>query len=134
MIKLEPTANHYSERAKFYDGINKSKKAIKDYSKAIKLSPQSAWLFHNRAHAYEKLSLYQNAIDDFSNAIAIEPAEARHIQCRGVSFFREKSNVEAESDFNKAIIINPNNDANYYYRALIRERQGHYRQSIEESG
>jgi tetratricopeptide (TPR) repeat protein len=76
--------------------------AIRYYSKAISLKPDSAALFYVRGRAYVEKDQYDNAISDFTRAIALKPAYAEAYNHRGVTYIGKGQNSQALADFKKA--------------------------------
>jgi tetratricopeptide (TPR) repeat protein len=96
------------EYVKFYNkGVVANKKgdfdeAIRYYSKAIRLKPDSAALFYVRGRAYVEKERYDNAISDFSRAITLKPTYAEAYNHRGVTYIGKGQNAQAITDFKKA--------------------------------
>lgn len=64
-IQLHPTANAYNLRALAYENnLNKPKKAIADYTEAIRLQPNDKVLHNNRGWAYYNMGDIKNAAKD----------------------------------------------------------------------
>jgi tetratricopeptide (TPR) repeat protein len=103
-----PAAAAEKKYVKIYkQGVTANKKgdfdeAIRCYSKAISLKPDSAALFYVRGRAYLKKDLYDNAISDFTRAIALKPGYAEAYNHRGVTYIGKGENQKAMADFNKA--------------------------------
>ena len=88
-------------------GVEANKKgnfdeAIRYYSKAIAIKPDSADLYFVRGRAYKQSSQLDSAIDDFTKAIALRPAHAEAFNQRGVTYIGLGENRKALADFNKA--------------------------------
>lgn len=67
-IELYPTANAYNMRALAYEDIGKHKKAIADYTEAIKLSPNDKVLHSNRGWTYYRADNIEKAKVDAKKA------------------------------------------------------------------
>ena len=61
----------YNNRGIAYYKLKEYKKAIKEFSKAIKLNPEFAAAYLNRGSAYDKLKQTGSARLDFKKAISI---------------------------------------------------------------
>jgi tetratricopeptide (TPR) repeat protein len=96
------------EYSKLYkQGVAANKKgdfdeAIRYYSKAISLKPDSAALFYVRGRAYAEKEQLDNAISDFTRAIALKPAYAEAYNFRGVTYIGKGENQKPMADFKKA--------------------------------
>jgi len=63
----------YSSRGTAYLKLNKSKKAISDLARAIRLNPTYARAYHLRGLAYEMRGEFALAFRDFDQALEIDP-------------------------------------------------------------
>jgi tetratricopeptide (TPR) repeat protein len=103
-----PAAAAEKEYVKLYkQGVEANKKgefdeAIRYYSKAISLKPDSADLFYVRGRAYTEKDQLDKAISDFTRAIALKPAYAEAYNFRGATFIGKGKNRQAMADFKKA--------------------------------
>jgi tetratricopeptide (TPR) repeat protein len=69
--------------------------AIRDYSKAIDLSPKFAATYGLRAEAKKLEGDYENALEDANMAIELEPQEAALYNDRGVLHIKLNAYQEA---------------------------------------
>jgi len=60
-------------RAAAYNNTGYFSKAITDYSRYLKLNPDSGDAYYSRAHAYEGKGEYAEAIADYNHAISLGP-------------------------------------------------------------
>ena len=96
------------EYEKLYrQGVEANKKgdldeAIRLYSKAISLKPDSPALYFVRGRAYRMHDQYDNAINDFTRAIALKPSYAEAYNHRGVTYIGKGDSQRALADFKKA--------------------------------
>ena len=101
--------------------ISKYDEAIKNYTKAIKLSPDNNWAYINRGLVYGKKNEWTNAITDFNDALKINPVCGYAYTCRGAVYYGNSELDKSVADFNQAIKLNPrdagafNGRANAYY-------------------
>jgi hypothetical protein len=98
--------------------------AIADYTKALKLDPQSANAFYNRGLARHENNDEDGAIDDFTKAIEIEPAADNAYQARAFLRLQKGDLNGAIADCTKAIELNANEPALYLTRGLALLEQG----------
>jgi tetratricopeptide (TPR) repeat protein len=97
-----------------------SDKAVKDFSSAIKLKPDSASLYYSRAIAYSanaKISSNQKdlMIKDLTKAITLSGGNPNYYKTRGYFYFYYKGEfAKAVIDLEKVISLNPNDDDIYY--------------------
>jgi tetratricopeptide (TPR) repeat protein len=91
----------------YQQGVAANKKgdldeAIRCYSKAISLKPESASLFFVRGRAYRQKDQYDNAVSDLTRAIALNPRYAEAYNHRGVTYIAKGENRKSMADFSKA--------------------------------
>jgi lipoprotein NlpI len=103
-----PAAAAEKEYVKLYkQGVEANKKgefdeAIRYYSKAISLKPDSADLFYVRGRAYTEKDQLDKAISDFTRTIALKPAYAEAYNFRGKAYIGKGDTHKAMADFKKA--------------------------------
>jgi len=76
--------------------------AIRFYSEAINLKPDSGALFFVRGRAYLQKEQYDNAISDLGKAIALKPGYAEAYNTRGIANMGKDRKQQALADFKKA--------------------------------
>lgn len=104
---FQATAAEKEYQKLYKQGVAANKKgdfdeAIRFYSKAIRLKPDSAALFYVRGRAYTEKDQYDNAISDFTRAITLKPTYAEAYNHRGVTYIGKGQNSQAVTDFKKA--------------------------------
>jgi tetratricopeptide (TPR) repeat protein len=97
--------NDYKEL--YQRGVELNKKgefeeAVKYYSKAIALKPDSAPIYFVRGRAYMQMEMASEAIGDFSKAVALKPDYAEAYNLRGVTYLGKGQLKPAEADYRKA--------------------------------
>lgn len=115
----------------FYSAVSKYKNqdfngALKDYSSAIALKPNS-FFYYNRGVVKSDLQDYRGAVSDYTDAIALNP-KSYIFYNRGISKYKLNDYKGAILDYNKAISLNPNYGKAYYNRGLsksiLQDNQG----------
>ena len=86
-------------------------KAIRDYTRAIELKPDSAKTYKNRGTAFYKLKQYDKAIQDYSKSIELKSDEYNYL-LRGIAYGKLEQYDKAIQDYSKSIELKP--DENYY--------------------
>ena len=76
--------------------------AIRLYSMAIDLRPNSVILLFRRGCAYEQNKQYDNAIRDLDKAIVLEPEYTEAYYVRGMAYVNKGQKQSAAGDFKKA--------------------------------
>jgi Tfp pilus assembly protein PilF len=74
-----------------YLKLEKNKKAIKSYEKAIQIDAKNEWAFLGLGHAYSAMREHSNAIAAYKYAIEINPKNAEAHYGLGVSYDRTVS-------------------------------------------
>ncbi len=90
-IELDPRLiNAYSFRGNAYFNLGDYKQAIRDYNKAIKLSPldrEYAYIYYNRGNVYYMLGDHQQAIRDYKIAARLGLRDAQNfLRTRRISW------------------------------------------------
>ena len=88
-IRKDPTnPSHYIARGRMRTNSKEYDGAIKDYSKAIELSPQDADAFNGRGKAYYQKNELMAAQRDFNQAIQMDPQYAPAYKNRGENLYK----------------------------------------------
>ncbi len=73
-----------------------------DFSEAIKLNPNNAYLYYNRGNMHVARNEYSKAIDDYTIALNLDPNLAEAYYNRGIVRITTKNTDKAISDLSKA--------------------------------
>ena len=128
--------NYETAATHFYRGNKEAmsgnyKEAIRHYSKAIEINPQSATAFSNRGNAKVKLGNQKEAMQDFDNAIETSPQFAEAYFNRGTEQLKLGNQKEAIQDFDKAIEINPQFVEAFSNRGTAKEKLSNHKEAIQ---
>jgi tetratricopeptide (TPR) repeat protein len=69
-------ANAYNRRGIIYYTSGKYDDAIKDFNRAIEISPRYTQAYNNRGVAWRNIGEYKKAIEDYSKTLEINPQNA----------------------------------------------------------
>ena len=94
------------------------KKAVKDFTQAIKLDPNQATTYVNRSIAHIRLKDYSSAIEDCDRAIAINPNYPDAYNNRGRAYLGQNDLGRAIEEYCRAIALNPNDAHAYFNRGV----------------
>ena len=82
---------------------NQYEKAIKSYSKAIRLNPYWANPYNKRGVSYHSIGQYDKAIQDYDEAIRLDPENAASAyHNRGLAYEALGNSLQAEQDLAKS--------------------------------
>ena len=95
-------------RGNFMMMLKQTDEALKDYSRAIELSPNNAAAYINRGVAYGEKGEHKLAIRDYTTAIKLNPDFANAYNNRGYTYVEKGEADLAIKDLNKAIEIDCN--------------------------
>jgi tetratricopeptide (TPR) repeat protein len=132
-LKLFPDSSvAHKNRGVAQDNIGNYRKAIEDYSKAIKLNPLYAEAYVNRGIVYAKSGRYQEAIENFNMAIMINPKAIFAFYNRGLYYKRLGEYQGAIKDFDTAIGLDSQYIAAYLNRGDLYAKLGNHQKAIED--
>ncbi|MEG3972805.1 tetratricopeptide repeat protein [Microcoleus sp. T2B6] len=109
-IELQPNSYAYFIRGLLYDYKKEKdkKRALSDYTEAIKLDPDLVEAYNRRGVIRSELGDTQGALEDYEKAIKLKPDYAEVYVWRGAVHFKLKNKKEALADYEKAIKLKPN--------------------------
>ena len=111
IIQLKPQSNFYawalSGSGHVYQELGDYKRAIKDYSEAIRRDHKDYTHYYYRSSAYNSMGEYEKAYADITKAIELEPSHPflNLEECRGDIAFKLKNYKVAIADYSKTINI-----------------------------
>lgn len=121
----------YTNRGVSYMNAGDTDKAIADYSKALRQKPQITYpIYANRSEARVVQQKYQAALDDANQAIRENSQYAYGYVARGAALTGLEDYTGAEANFSRALQLDPNEGFAYYWRGLLRLKQGDARLAI----
>ena len=120
------TAKTRDEKHVHYDN------AVRHYTKALKLNPDSVKAYINRAITYRHKGDFDAAIQDCDKAIKLKPDSAEAYSNRG-NAYRDKGKLDiAIQDYSKAIELNPNHAEAYNNRGSTYRETGKVNEAIQD--
>ena len=97
----------FTRRGLYYEEQGDFQTALKDYTRALELTPNRSELLIKRAKCYDELKQYNDAIYDLTEVISMRPYRAEIYAMRGKIYNKIEQRALAEWDFNKAVELNP---------------------------
>lgn len=128
------SADIYASRAICYDHVGKYDLALRDYNRAIKLSPSDVELYSGRSRTHALMRQHDRALADINRAIQLDPASGGLFGNRGTLHELTGRDALAIADYNTAIRLAPNEPDRYAQRAEYWIIQKSWKQAEEDLG
>ncbi len=109
-----------------------NKKAIEEFSKALKADPNRPEAYNNRGIAWYSLGKYDRALDDYNKALEINPRSAEILSNRGIIWFSKGKYNLAINDYDKALGIDPQCAKTYTNRGATWFCKGKYELAVSD--
>lgn len=98
--------------------------AVDEYSRVVKLRPNSAEAYNNLGVALEKKGELVPAIESFNRALKLRANDSQALSNRGWVYARQKKILEARRDFEEALRLDPKHEgALYGLSQVLREER-----------
>jgi RNA polymerase-binding transcription factor DksA len=91
-------------------------KAIENFTQAISLDPDNAYLYSLRGKVYYEKGEFDKSIEDFTEAIRLNPRDYYFYYRRGKAYYRKRIYDKAIEDFTEAIKLKPHYAFLYHLR------------------
>jgi tetratricopeptide (TPR) repeat protein len=106
--------------------------AMKDFNRALELSPNSAAAFYARGGAYQYQGMSKEALSDFSRAIELDPTNVSYYIARSYAY-REKNDDSLKlADIDKALALDQNSVGGHLAKASFFSGQKEYQSALAE--
>jgi WD40 repeat protein/tetratricopeptide (TPR) repeat protein/serine/threonine protein kinase len=123
----------YWMRAKALADRGQWRKAVADYTTAIKLRPNEPYFWSDRAGAHVELGQLEKAIADYSKALELDPGDVDSWINRGRAYYRLGQWEKSVADCSKAIELQPNERVAWSNRAIAYNMLGRHDKAIADS-
>jgi len=90
--------------------LNRTEKAIENFSRAINIDPQRADGYLGRANTLNTMGRYEEALNDYNRALEIDPNMANAYVNRGIAYSHLGKVEKAIADYEKGMEIDPKID------------------------
>lgn len=135
IIRLNPSdVDAYSKRGIAYRDYDESdyKKAIADFTQAIRLDPDNPVHYVNRGKTYFLNGEDRRAIQDYNQAIRLGEKTSAIYVARGRAYYYSDDIGQALEDFTEAIRIDPKHSDAYAYRGDVYLDKKEYKLAIAD--
>jgi tetratricopeptide (TPR) repeat protein len=107
-------------RAKAWEALKDTRKALADFDEAVKLQPDAAKVIAGRGSLEMRMGMDKEALDDLTRAVRMAPRDAEILVARA-SFYSRKEKVQlALQDYDAAIEADPAAGEAYNGRGALR--------------
>src|SRR5438105_8359130 len=104
--------------ARGYDLKGETKRAIENYSAAIRLEPDLACAYYDCGRAYYAAGDYDRAVADNDATLRLLPDDPSALNNRGIAWLGEGKPDRAIADFDRAIALKPVLASTFYTRGF----------------
>lgn len=101
------------------DELGKTDEAIKYFTMAAKVAPESVLVYANLGFLYQNMGKYEEAMPYFDKAVEIDPELGVPYNNRGYNRLMMGDTKGALKDINQSLKLYPNNSYAYRNRALV---------------
>lgn len=121
-------------RGNAYHDLGEYQKSVADYSEAIRIEPNDAYVYSMRGNTYNYyLHEYEKAIEDYTEVIRINPNDADAYGNRGGVYLRTGEYQNAVTDYTQAMLLNPDNGGVYNWnRGLAYSELGEKEMAVSD--
>ncbi len=124
-VNLEKKADYYVARGNVYDDTGQKALAMADYTTAISLEPNNAYIYRERSVAYNVQKNYQAALADAQKAVELEPNNPRGYLLRADNNWALEQRESGYNDYLKYVSYDSS-------RAYVWDRIGAYRYDVKD--
>ncbi len=107
-----------SSRALAYVRTGQARKALADYTEAIRLQPDNALNYRGRANAYFRLREFGPVFADIDDALRLDPSDAEAYFIRAVTYRMQRKYDRAVADYSHMIRLDRDHASAYLGRCI----------------
>jgi tetratricopeptide (TPR) repeat protein len=131
-LKLGETAWAYLGRGLTRERMGEDKRALEDYSRAVRLDANLGEAYYHRGLLFLKMAEFDKAFQDQNRVLELDPGHAGAFAARGRARAALGDTQWALSDLDRACALAPASYDVYYYRGLVRSQLEAYDQALED--
>ncbi len=120
------------QRGNFMMMLDQIDEALKDYSRAVELSPNNAIAYSNRGAVYLAKGKYSMTVEDCNKAIALKSNYADAYNNRGAAYGAMGNSKQSIKDCTTAIQFKPKYASAFTNRGNAYQLQGNFKNAIED--
>ena len=122
----------WNNRGLANSNIGNDKKAVSDYSEAIRINRTSVFAYNNRGISYSNLNHFNKAIADFNIALQLSPDFLQGYYNRADTYGKYNKIAEAIADYTKVIELRPKFANAYTQRGLLLAKSGNFKKALPD--
>jgi regulator of sirC expression with transglutaminase-like and TPR domain len=122
----------YYNRGIAYEAEGRLEAAIRDYDRAIELSPEYVSAYLKRGVGRAKLERWEGALGDFGRVLSVDPENAWAHQNRANVHYLLGNHRAAIEDLDRAIALDPEEGRNYLNRGALLTETGEIGRACED--
>lgn len=122
----------YYVRGRIYYQMEDTSKAVDDYSKAVKLQPQTDSYLRERAIVYRERKQYALSDADFKKMIEVNPGSFKGYMGLGINASKQKKWQEAIDQYDYVCKLTSSYADVYAYRAEAYRNMGKYNEATDD--
>jgi tetratricopeptide (TPR) repeat protein len=103
----ENLAVAYTNRGIAYASRGDRKRALQDFTEAMRLAPESPYPYYNRGNTYYDLKDFPRALEDYNAAIERGPELALAFYNRGLTYEKLGDREKSIADFQQSLSLDP---------------------------
>ncbi|MCH8329858.1 MAG: tetratricopeptide repeat protein [Bacteroidetes bacterium] len=117
-----------------YFKINRLKKALEHYNKALSINPNYQQAWYNMGVIHSNTGDYDKAVEDFSRSIELDSVDPDAYNNRGRLYILQKKADEAIKDLDRAIELNPGSALYYVNRCEAFQLKNNMEAAFRDAG
>ncbi len=131
-LKTAETPWAYLYRGLLRERLGESKRALEDYTKAIRLDPGFVEGYHRRGLVYAELGEYDKAFQDQNRVLEFNSSHASAYSARGVARAFLGDSQWALNDLDRGCTLAPQHYEPFYQRGRVRHQLEMYEEALSD--
>jgi len=123
-LSNEDLGSTYTNRANAYSDKGDHQRAMKDYDRALGLTPTDPVALNDRGDEYRILGQYDRALQDLNESLRLRPNHASTLFHRAQAYAGKGRYDLTIRDYDQVIGLTPKDADAYYNRSLAKRKTG----------